>query len=116
MNHRLLLIAIISFFIIGAVYLAYSERMQAQYDYQQTWWATYFGEQSNDFVIENHGSKDAFTWSAFLNDTQIAKEAVTVKPGNTARITVPITSDAAGKTLVITISNGKESKEIHKQL
>ena len=89
MNQKKIISFLIIFLLISFFYLAYVEKKQADLNYQKNWWVLSFdnpNDNSLDFVIENHSSKNNFHWEV-LSDTDKIKEAdINIVKGNSAKI------------------------------
>jgi len=114
---RTIIITTVLLFVCSFSFLAYVGWKQQQYDYSHSWWALSFNNpKSNDisFTIENHSSETVFHWEIFLDKTSISQGDATIAIGQSKSIPA-IATDVAGRTVTITVSTPKGSKDIYKK-
>jgi hypothetical protein len=113
--------SLIIFLLISFVYLAYTEKKQADLDYQKDWWALSFvnpKDKSLNFVIENHSQKNNFHWEVLANGNTIIEASIEASKGTAKNIDLSDFNikDFENKKISVKVSADGEEKEIYKNL
>ncbi|MFA4817365.1 MAG: hypothetical protein WC608_01410 [Parcubacteria group bacterium] len=117
MNSKVLVIFTIIFFLVSALFLAYTESRQSDENFQKDWWVLSFNDPKNgdlNFTIENHSQKSSFHWELISGTDTISEGDVKIAKGSTWTSNVQV-DNLSGKTS-IRVSSGSDKKEIYKSL
>ncbi|MBU2028346.1 hypothetical protein KJ761_00425 [Patescibacteria group bacterium] len=109
--------SIIILFIISSVFLFWKNDQGFNPDYQKDWWAVSFQDAKNSdlsFIIENHSAVNNFSWEIISGKDTLKKGDIVVAQGERKNIAVDL-NNLINKIL-IRVSDGKETKEIYKNL
>jgi hypothetical protein len=117
MKEKKIILILGLFLLISFFYLAFMETRQADPNYQKNWWVVYFDnpkDSSISFVIENHSDQNNFHWEVFQEKEKLQEKDTRIPKGESATIDSVNLNDLKGK-IIISVSDGKEKKEIYKQ-
>lgn len=112
----LIILFFILIFILASVWLFFLSAKYSDPNYNSEWWSIYFEnpqDQSLNFVIENHSSKNNFHWEIINNGTEQQKNIVAINKGEIKKIPVDFQTEV-GQKITIRISADNEVKEIYK--
>jgi len=115
-NKKIIIFTLI-FVFLSFVFLAYSERMQANPAYQNNWWALYFENPKDkgfNFTIENYTNNKNFHWEISNNSGKIDAGDISLDKGTKQSINLD-DINASGK-ITVSVKNGTDKKEIYKIL
>jgi hypothetical protein len=109
-----IIILLFSFF-----YLAYTEKKQADLNYQKNWWILSFDNPKDNtlnFSIENHSNKNNFHWEVLADGNIIKEAAISASRGVTKDIDLSDINikDLENKKISVKVSADGETKEIYK--
>jgi len=116
-NSRTIVIFTIIFFLVSALFLAYSEKQQSDENFQKDWWVLSFNDPKSadiNFTIENHSQKTSFHWELISGTDTLSEGDAKIAKGSTWTSNVQ-TNNLSGK-IIIQVSNGSDKKEIYKNL
>jgi len=88
-------------------------------DYKTDWWAVYFEnpqDQSLNFTIENHSSKNNFHWEITGGQNKLQEGDILVSKGNKKNIPVDFQTEDNKKVIIRVSTDNNEAKEIYKNL
>lgn len=117
MNSRTIVICTVVFFLVSALFLAYSENRQSDENFQKDWWVLSFNDPKNadvNFTIENHSQKSSFHWEIISETDKISEGDAKITKGSTWTSNVQV-NNLAGK-ITVSVSNGSDKNEIYKNL
>ncbi|MDP3957231.1 MAG: hypothetical protein Q8Q10_01900 [bacterium] len=118
MSQKSLITILCLLLIASAAFLFWQNERELDPDQGKSWWTLAFavpGESGNlSFVVENHSTETAFQYEITVDKTSIAKDTFVVKRGEKMIITQSFTAKP-GKRTIITVTLGKEKKEIYRQ-
>lgn len=117
-NNKKIIIATLFLLLASAVYLAWTEKRQADLDLNKNWWTLAFADpksSSLSFSIENHSDKSDFHWQILADNKKIQEGDAKISKSLTWTSDVQVTN-LAGKNVIISVSNGADKKEIYKNL
>ena len=115
MQNKLLIFAIIAFFIIGSAYVSFLEVQKNDLSRQNTW-MLYFNkpaDNSLDFTIENHSGATDFRYEIVSGKNVLKSADVHMKNNQITSIPVSL-GNADMKKVTVRVSDGTGSKEIYK--
>lgn len=108
---------ILTLFVISSVFLFWKNEQGLNPDYQKDWWSVSFAYATNtdlSFTIENHSANINFSWEIISERDILKKGDIIVAQGEKKNIAVDL-SNLKNKVLV-QVSDGRESREIYKNL
>jgi hypothetical protein len=114
-NSRIIVICTIIFFLVSALFLAYTENHQSDENFQKDWWVLSFNDPKNtdvNFIIENHSQKSSFHWELISGTEIISEGDAKIAKGSAWKSNVQ-TDNLSGKAIV-RVSSGSDKKEIYK--
>lgn len=117
-NNKAIIIFTIIFFLAGALFLAYAENRQSDENLQKDWWVLYFENPSSssmNFVIENHSDGSNFHWEVWADNEKMQEADFTIPKGQKKGFMAGV-QNPGNKKITITVSDGKNKKEIYKKL
>jgi hypothetical protein len=118
MASRKIIIFIAALFIASSAYLFYVDGRDSDLNSGKNWWIIYFDEAKSlswNFSIENHSDKNDFKYEIFDGKNKVAEGGAVIGKGETRDIALDqkVGHIESGK-ITITVSDGKETKEIYK--
>lgn len=114
-KENVIILSLIMFMAFSFLYLAYTEQKQRDLNSYNIW-ELYFEDPKSDnlnFVIENHSDKTNFHWAVSSDTEKFEEGDAKMAKGQSAKINLS-DIESAGKKITITISDGKDKKEIYK--
>lgn len=115
MSNKTIILSIISFLLVSFLFLAWSEKKQADLNSKDIW-MIYFQNPKNkslDFTIENHSNDTDFSYEILKDKDTVKKENISVKKGESKNIELSIPPIEKAK-ITIVVQTEKEKKEIYK--
>ena len=115
-SQKLIILSLVVFFVLTSFWLSFISARYLNPDYNSDWWAISFENpknQSLNFTIENHSSKNNFHWEAISNDTIKQEDNIQLAKGEIKNIPI-IFSTEVGRKITIKVSTDNEVKEIYK--
>lgn len=114
-NENKIIFSLIVFLAASFLHLACTEQKQQDLNGYNIW-ELYFEDVKSDnlnFIIENHSNKTNFQWKASGDTEELEKGDIEIIKGQSVKINL---SDikSTGNKITITVSDGKDKKEIYK--
>lgn len=104
--------------LVSSSYLLYWGNRYTNSSYQRNWWAVYFVDpkgDSLDFTIENNSEANNFHYDILDGKDKIAENDIPVGRNEKKELDInSLVSDIKNKKITISVSDGKETKEIYK--
>jgi hypothetical protein len=111
MNQQKIILFLGFFFLVSAIFLAYTEKSQHTLEGQ---WFMYFSDPKNEalgFSIENHTTSTTFDYNITCNDQVIHKDTINI-PQNSNKA-IKVTSQCQEKS-TIQVSHNNNTQELYK--
>lgn len=117
MPQKYLITSIILLFVVSATFLFWQNNRELDPDQGKNWWTLAFAspqESKNlSFIVENHSNQTEFQYEITANKTLVTKDNFVVQRGEKLTVT-PSIATTSDERIKITVTLGKEKKEIYK--
>lgn len=118
MASKKIIISIVALFVVISAYLFYVDKRDSDLNIGKDWWIIYFDEAKSlswNFSIENHSNKNDFKYEIFDGKNKVDEGDAVIGKGETRDIALDQKiGHIESRKITITVSDGKEKKEIYK--